>query len=145
MEEKVKDENIKEETEKQKKKEKSQTSEKAKEKLEDKPLDKMTAPELREIAKQIPGISGVHALKKAELLAAIHEFRGIKDEAPVKTKKKKKETAKSTRGPKELKLEIAQLKTERQKAREAQDKNRVKILRRRINRMKKKTRKAAQA
>jgi len=35
----------------------------------EKPLEKMTAPELKEVAKQIPGLTGVHAMKKADLLA----------------------------------------------------------------------------
>ena len=51
---------------------------------EEKPLDKMTAPELREIAREIPGVDGVHAMKKQELLAVIKEARGIKDEEPAK-------------------------------------------------------------
>ena len=55
----------------------------------EKPLDKMTAPEWREIAKNIEGVTGVHAMKKDELLSLIKEDRGIKDEEPVKAKKKK--------------------------------------------------------
>ena len=37
----------------------------------EKPLEKMTAPELREIAIKLPGVAGVHAMKKGELLALI--------------------------------------------------------------------------
>ena len=110
-------------------------------KADEKPLDKMTAPELREIAKEIPGITGAHAMKKEELLATIKEFRGIKDEEPVK----KKKTKKPARSSKDLKLKITQLREEREKAREAKDKRHVNILRRRINRMKKLRRKVAQA
>ena len=103
----------------------------------------MTAPELREVAKQIPGVTGTSAMKKADLLSTIKEFRGIKDEAPAK--KKKTKTAGSVQSPKELKLEITRLREEKEKAREANDKKKIDILRRRINRMKKKTRKAAHA
>ncbi|MBW1730549.1 MAG: Rho termination factor N-terminal domain-containing protein [Deltaproteobacteria bacterium] len=108
---------------------------------EEKPLDKMTAPELREIAKEIPGVTGVHAMKKDQLLAIIKEHRGIKDEAP-KRKKAKKPVGVT---PKQLKEKIAQLKAEKEAARQAQDKKRVDILRRRINRLKKQTRKVALA
>jgi hypothetical protein len=106
---------------------------------EEKPLDKMTAPELRDIAKGIPGVTGVHAMKKNELLVIVKEFREIKDEAPAKKKKDK-----VTLSSKELKLKIVQFREEKTKALEAKDKKMVAILRRRINRMKKKTRKAAQ-
>ena len=37
----------------------------------EKPLEKMTAKELREVALEIPEIEGVHAMKKEELLEAI--------------------------------------------------------------------------
>ena len=37
----------------------------------EKPLDKMTAKELREIALKIPEITGVHGMNKAELLATV--------------------------------------------------------------------------
>jgi nitrate reductase alpha subunit len=50
-----------------------------KEKETEKPLDKMTAIKLRELAKAIPDITGVHGMKKAELLAAVKEARGIKE------------------------------------------------------------------
>ena len=77
--------------------------------VKDKPLEKMTVKELREIAKDIPGITGVHGMKKDELLVSIKEAKGIKDE-PVK------KAAGSTR---ELKLKIKALKAERQAALEA--------------------------
>jgi hypothetical protein len=37
----------------------------------EKPLEKMTAKELRKVALEIPELTGVHAMKKEELLAAI--------------------------------------------------------------------------
>jgi len=133
MEEELKTEETKDETE----------AVKEEEQVEEKPLEKMTAPELREIAKAIPDISGVHAMKKDDLLTVIKEFRGIKDEAPAK--KKKPKTKKPAISAKELKLKIARLREEQEKARESKNKKDVDTLRRRINLMKKKTRKIAQA
>ena len=46
----------------------------------EKPLDKMTATELRKFAMDTGEISGVHGMNKEELLAAIKEAKGIKDE-----------------------------------------------------------------
>jgi protein-arginine kinase activator protein McsA len=97
----------------------------------EKPLEKMTVKELREMAKDIPGITGVHAMKKDELISGIKEAKGIKDE-PVK---------KADRSIRELKVKIKALKAERQAALEAKDKKKATIFRRRIARLKKKTRK----
>jgi DNA-binding ferritin-like protein len=104
-----------------------------KEKETEKPLEKMTAIELRELAKAIPGITGVHGMKKAELLAAVKEARGIKEEVTPKADK--------TVGG--IKKKIKTLKAARQAALEAKDKKMAKIYRRRISRLKKQTRKAA--
>lgn len=109
---------------------------------DEKPLDKMTVPELKEIARAIPGVTGATSMKKAELLELIKEQRGIKDEEPVKEKKKKVKGKVIT--VKDLKEKVVQLKGEKKVAREAQDKKKVDILRRRINRLKKQTRKVAQ-
>src|SRR5512143_329006 len=46
----------------------------------EKPLDKMTATELRKYALDLGEISGVHGMNKEELLAAVKEGKGIKDE-----------------------------------------------------------------
>jgi len=99
----------------------------------EKPLDKMTVKDLREVGKEIPEITGVHGMNKAELIIAIKEARGIKDEAP-------KKAASSTR---ELKQKIRKLKVEREAALQAQDRNKAQTYRRRISRLKKKTRRAA--
>jgi hypothetical protein len=120
----------------------SPEKEEAKDQLE-KPLDKMTATELREIAKEIPGVTGTHAMKKEELLAVIKKDRGIKEEKPAK--KKKIKTEKPTLNVKELKARIIQLREEKDAARKGKDRKRVDILRRRINRLKKQTRKVAGA
>ena len=99
----------------------------------DKPLDKMTAPELRDVAMGI-GFTGVHAMKKEELLSAIKEKWGIKDEEPAKKRPGKVADISA------LKKKIVQLKAEKKSAQEGKDKRRVNILRRRINRLKKMTR-----
>ena len=99
----------------------------------EKPLDKMTVKELKEVAKQLPGITGVHGMNKADLLSAIKKARGIKEEP-------KKKTDASVL---EIKKMIKALKAEREVALSNNDKKMVKIYRRRINRLKKKTRKAA--
>jgi len=59
----------------------------------EKPLEKMTVKALREIAKEIPEITGVHGMKKEELLVAINEVRGVKEEA-VKEEAVKEEAVK---------------------------------------------------
>ena len=98
----------------------------------EKPLDKMTAKELREVAKEIPQISGVHGMNKAELISAIKESRGIVEE--------KKKSDASVR---DLKFKIKALKAERDAARESLDRKKASIYRRRISRLKKRTRRAA--
>ena len=67
------------------KKEESQEEKKEEQAVPEKPLDKMTVIELREFSlNKNLGISGVHAMKKEELLPAVKEALGIKDEEPAK-------------------------------------------------------------
>ena len=99
----------------------------------EKPLEKMTVKELREMAKDIPGITGVHGMKKDELIVEIKKAKGIKDE-PIK---------KVDASVAELKQKIRTLKAQRRDALEAKDKKKATIFRRRISRLKKKTRRAA--
>ena len=106
---------------------------KDKKEKKEKPLDRMTAKELRETALKIPEITGVHGLNKVELLAAIKKARGIED---VKTKA-------SDVSVREIKKKILGLKAQKTEAHENKDPEKAKILRRRISRLKKKTRKAA--
>jgi hypothetical protein len=96
-------------------------------------LDRMTAKELREVALQIPEITGVHGMNKNELLTAIKEARGIVDETV-------KESDVSVR---EIKKKIQGLKILKNQANENKEKTTAKVLRRRISRLKKKTRRAA--
>lgn len=109
----------------------------------EKPLDKMTATELREFAleKKIEGLTGVHAMKKEELLKAIKEALGIKEEEPAK--KAKGPAIKKEVNVKEVKQKIMQLKAQQKEAISSADKKKAKVLRRRINRLKKQSKRAA--
>ena len=98
-----------------------------------KPLEKMTVTDLREMAKEIPDISGVHGMKKEELIAAIKKSKGIIDEQVKKTD--------ASLG--EIKKKIKTVKTQRLAAIESKDKKMAKIYKRRISRLKKKSRRAA--
>ena len=93
----------------------------------------MTVKDLREMAKEIPEIVGVHGMKKGELIVEIKKAKGIKDE-PIK---------KADASVSELKKKIRELKIERRTALEAKDKKMATIYRRRIAKLKKKTRRAA--
>jgi hypothetical protein len=113
--------------------EKAAKAEKKPPTAKEKPLEKMTVKELREMAKDIPGITGVHAMKKDELMVEIKKAKGIKDE-PIK---------KADASIAELKQKIKALKAQRREALEAKDKKKATIFKRRISRLKKKTRRAA--
>ena len=104
-------------------------------------LEKMTATELREYALQHhPDITGVHALKKEELIVAIRKARG---EEIKETPKKKKAAAKVRIPKKELKQKIRQLKSEKEKLLQSKDKKALSRLRRKIKRFRRMTQKAA--
>jgi len=120
----------------------------------EKPLDKMTVKALKEIAKEMPEITGVHGMNKAELLDAIEKAKGIvetpkeKAETPkekAETPKKKVETLKEKKAEsvKDMKNKIRAFKAKRKVALEAKDKKMATIYRRRISRLKKQTRRAA--
>ena len=106
---------------------------KKKKETKEKPLDKMTAKELREVGKQIPEITGVYGMNKPELISAIKKARGIVDDS-LKTK---------DASVREIKKKIQKLKTERETALSKNDAKMAAIYRRRITRLKKKTRRAA--
>ena len=117
----------------EKKKEKAAKAEKKPTAVKEKPLEKMTVKELRDMAKGIPGITGVHGMKKDDLIVEIKKAKGIKDE-PIK---------KADASIADLKKQIKALKVQRQEALEAKDKKKATIFKRRISRLKKKTRRAA--
>ena len=99
----------------------------------EKSLDAMTAKELRELALTLEGITGVHAMNKNELIAAIREAKGIVVE----------KTRKTSIDVRALKLKIQQLREKKSQAREAGNVKLEDALRRRISNLKKKTRRAA--
>ena len=99
----------------------------------EKPLAKMTAKELRELALTLEGIVGVHAMNKDELVAAIKDAKGIKEE---KTRK----TAVDIRA---VKAKMKELRVKKEQAKAESNSKRVDALRRKISNLKKKTRRAA--
>jgi hypothetical protein len=98
-----------------------------------KPLDRMTAKELREMALTLGGIVGVHAMNKNELIAAVKEVKGIVDE----------KTKKSSIDVRSLKEKIRELNEKKLKAKEDGNVKLVDAFRRRIGNLKKRTRRAA--
>jgi hypothetical protein len=107
---------------------------KEKKEKKEKPLEKMTATELRKYALEMGSITGVHGMNKEELLAAIKKEKGIADEGKKKAKVNMRE----------LKEKIKELRAQKAAAYEAGESNKkINILRRRMNRLKKRTRKAA--
>jgi hypothetical protein len=99
----------------------------------DKPLDKMTAKELRELALTLEGIAGVHVMNKNELIDAVKKAKGIVEE-------KSKKADVDVRA---LKLKIRELKDKKAQAKETGNSKLVDSLRHRISNLKKKTRQAA--
>jgi hypothetical protein len=104
-----------------------------KKQVKEKPLEKMTAKELREVGKQLPEITGVHGMNKPELISAIKKARGIEEDT-------KKTSSASVR---EIKKKIREFRVKRMAALESDDNKMAEIYRRRITRLKKKTRRAA--
>jgi len=99
----------------------------------EKPLEKMTVKELREIALAIPDLTGVHGMNKQDLLSAVKAHRGIAEEKPKK----------ASRSVRDMKKQIQVLKAKKTAAAEEKDRKQVEILRRQISRLKKKTRRSA--
>jgi len=110
----------------------------------EKPLEKMTVKALRELAKDIPEITGVHGMKKEELIVAINESRGVTAATAAPPKSTKAKPVKKTGIPRgEIKAQIKALKVQRQSALESRDRKMATVYKRRISRLKKKSRKAA--
>jgi ribosomal protein S18 len=108
----------------------------------EKPLEKLTAKELREMALGIPGIQGVHAMKKEELIAAIRKAKGIPEE-PKKEKKIVAKKEKVVLTTAELKKKVKELRQKKEEALQQNNWKMVEILKKRISRYKKMTRRAA--
>jgi hypothetical protein len=100
----------------------------------EKPLDKMTATELRKYALDLGEIVGVHGMNKEELLSAIKKLKGIKEEgkaAKTVNVRELKEKAQAARAKKAEAIASGASRTE------------IDILRKKANRLKKRTRQAA--
>jgi hypothetical protein len=109
----------------------------------EKPLEKMTATELREMALGLQGIEGVHAMKKEELLVAIRAAKGIP--AP-EAKKERKPIAKKEKvvlTSSQLKQKVKELRAKKEEALQQTNLKLAYILTRQISRLKKKTRRLA--
>jgi len=97
--------------------------------VDEKPLDKMTVKERREVALELPELTGVHGMNKTDLLSAIKVAKGIPEE-----KKKKSGSVR------ELKQKIKALKIKRAEALASKDAKMAVIYRKKIAKMKRKTR-----
>jgi len=92
-------------------------------------LIKLTVPKLREEAMKIEGLTGVHGMKKGELLHVLAKHHGIElEEHRVK------------RDYSALKKKIAEFRKLKEEARAAGDKKKVEKLRRRVHGLKHETR-----
>jgi len=109
----------------------------------EKPLEKMTAKELREMALGLPGIHGVHAMKKEELITAIRAAKGIPEPEPKKEKKIVAKKEKVVLTVAELKQKVKELRAKREELLQQRNLRMGEILRKRISRLKKKTRRTA--
>jgi hypothetical protein len=99
----------------------------------EKPLEKMTAKELRDLGLTIPEISGVHGMNKEEILAAIKKARGMAEDPG----------RKGGRSMRQLKEKIKELRAQKIDSQEKKDTKAIDRLRRRISRLRKQTRQAA--
>jgi hypothetical protein len=100
----------------------------------EKHLEKLTAKELREMALAMGGITGVTAMKKEDLIAAIREAKGL----PAKeTRVKPVDTVL------EVKRKIREFRLKRDELREAGKREEASRLNKKISRLKKRTRKFA--
>ena len=99
-----------------------------------KPLDKMTAKELRQLVMdQIPQITGASGMSKEELLPTIKEVLGISDDEGEKVSPYKGRIQK-------LKTEIKGMRTEKEGIKNRAERSRM---RKKINKLKKRTRRLA--
>jgi hypothetical protein len=99
----------------------------------EKQLEKMTAKELREVAKATTSITGVHGMNKEELVSAVKKERGITESAP----------RKSDTSVREVKQKIRALKTRRATVlADSPDRKTKDVIRRKLSKLKKKTRRA---
>ena len=103
----------------------------------------MTAKELREMALGLPGVHGVHAMKKEELIAAIRAAKGITEPEPKKEKHIIAKKEKVVLTVAQLKQKVKELRVKREELLQQRNSKMAEIFRKRISRLKKKTRRAA--
>lgn len=104
-------------------------------------LEKMTVVKLREEALKYPELTGVHGMKKIELVEELAKLMGLPEEET--SKKKVKGKKRKTKGG--LKKVIKSLKEKRSEALKANDAKDLKIVRKKIKSAKRKLRKLAAA
>ena len=108
-------------------------------------LHNMTVKDLRELAKELPGVTGIHSMKKDELIALLAkggEAGEVKAKAASPKKAPKAKAEKKPRTREAVWALLDDLRKEKTNAQAARDKVKIEVLRRRINRLKKQTRKA---
>jgi phosphoglycerate dehydrogenase-like enzyme len=98
----------------------------------EKPLDKMTVKELRELAKESTDLMGVYGMNKPELISGIKKARGIVEEV----------AAKSSSTVREIKKKMRELKVVQAAAVGEDNLRMARIYKKKINRLKKQTRRA---
>ena len=98
----------------------------------EKPLDKMTVKELRDLAKESTDLTGVYGMNKPELITEIKKARGIVEEV----------SAKSNSTVREIKKKMRELKVVQATAANEDNLRMARIVKKKINRLKKQTRKA---
>ncbi len=104
-----------------------------KKETKEKPLEKMTAKELKEIAIALSDVTGVHGMNKAELINAIKLDRGIE----IKSGEKTDSTVR------EIKKKIKEFKAKMETLLESNDNKTAAVYKKRIIKLKKQTRKIA--
>jgi protein-arginine kinase activator protein McsA len=109
----------------------------------EKPLEKMTVKELREMAFGMPGVHGVHAMKKEELIAAIRAAKGITEPEPKKEKHVVTQKEKIVLTIAEMKQKMKALRAKKEGLLQQKNWRMAGIVRKQISRLKKKTRRAA--
>lgn len=109
----------------------------------EKPIEKMTAKELREMALGLPGIHGVHAMKKEELVVAIRKAKGITEPEPKKERLIVAKKEKVVLTIPQLKQKAKELRAKREELLQERNLKMAEILKKRINRLKKMTRRIA--
>ncbi|MEW6593310.1 MAG: Rho termination factor N-terminal domain-containing protein [Thermodesulfobacteriota bacterium] len=111
-------------------------------------LQHMTVKELRELAKELPGVTGIHSMKKDDLVALLSGGAAASPKAvarPAAQKSGLPGAGKKTLTKPEIKSLLVELRKAKEGAQAGKEKGRVEILRRRINRLKKQSRKVQPA